>query len=377
MSSFRRGAAAALLMAGAAVPAMGQAAIPAIRVGQTVNGTLAESDPTPQERGRFKAYRFEAAAGRPYLITLRSGDFDAYLRVARNMGGITDVLKEDDDRGGNTDARIRFQAPAAGTYLIVAQALDAEGKGAFTLQLADAPTPVNTAPRPVQLGQAVQGALAETDAVEEEDDTYYDSYSIRGRAGQRLQVEMSSDSFDTFLKLGRMENGQFVSKSTDDDGAGEGTNSRMRVTLEEDGEYIIRANSLGTATGPYTLRVTERAAVRPPTPQALTAGTDVQGTLAEGDAEADDGALYDYWSYTGRSGQALTITMASSEFDTMLAVGQMENGQFREISNNDDGPDGTNSRLELTLPANGVYIIRAASLAAGGLGAYTVRVEAR
>ncbi|HEX8831336.1 MAG TPA: PPC domain-containing protein [Longimicrobium sp.] len=377
MSSFRRGAAAALLMAGAAVPALGQAAIPVIRVGQTVNGTLAESDPTPRERGRFKAYRFEAAAGRPYLITLRSGDFDAYLRVARNMGGITDVLKEDDDRGGNTDARIRFQAPAAGTYLIVAQALDAEGKGAFTLQLADAPAPVNTAPRPVQLGLAVQGTLADTDAVEEEDDTYYDSYVFRGRAGQRLQVEMSSDSFDTFLKLGRMENGQFVSKSTDDDGAGEGTNSRMRVTLEENGEYIIRANSLGTATGPYTLRVTERAAVRPPTPQALTAGTDVQGTLAEGDAEADDGALFDYWSFTGRSGQSLTITMASSEFDTMLAVGQMENGQFREISNNDDGPDGTNSRLEVTLPANGEYIIRASSLAAGGLGAYTVRVEAR
>ena len=370
----RRGAAAALLMAGAAVPALGQAAIPAIRVGQTVNGTLAESDPTPKERGRFKAYRFEAAAGRPYLITLRSGDFDAYLRVARNMGGITDVLKEDDDHGGNTDARIRFQATEAGTYLIVAQSLDAEGKGAFTLQLADAPAPANTDPRAIQLNQPVQGTLAETDAVED-DETYYDSYTIQGRAGQRLQVEMASDSFDTYLNFGRMENGQFVSKSTDDDGAGEGTNSRMRVTLEEDGAYVIRANSVSAATGPYTLRVTERAAVRPVTPQALRAGADVQGTLADGDGETEDGALYDYWSYRGAAGEALTITLTSSEFDTMLAVGRMENGRFQEISNNDDGPDGTNSRLEVTLPSAGEYIIRASALAGGGTGPYTVRLE--
>ncbi len=375
MNSLRRGAAAALLMAGAAVPALGQV-IPAIRVGQTVTGTLAESDPTPNERGRFKVYRFEAVAGRPYLVTLRSGDFDAYLRVARNMGGITDVLKEDDDRGGNTDARIRFQAEKAGTYLIVAQSLEAEGKGAFTLQLADAPAPVNTAPRPVQLDQPVQGTLGETDAVED-DETFYDSYTIRGRAGQRLQVEMASDSFDTYLNIGRMENGQFVSKSTDDDGAGEGTNSRMRVTLEEDGEYIIRANSVNVGTGPYTLRVTERAASRPATPQALRAGTDVRGTLADGDAESDEGALYDLWTYTGRSGESLTITMASSEFDTMLAVGRMENGRFQEISSNDDGPDGTNSRLEVTLPGNGEYVIRTSALGGEGVGAYTVRLESR
>jgi hypothetical protein len=59
----------------------------------------------------------------------------------------------------------------------------------------------------------------------------------------------------------------------------------------------------------------------------------------------------------------------------MLAVGRMENGRFQEISNNDDGPDGTNSRLEVTLPSAGEYIIRASALAAGGTGPYTVRVE--
>ena len=375
MNAIRRGAAAALLLAGAAAPAAAQANLPAVRVGQTVSGMLEQNDPTPAERGRFKVYRFQAQAGQPYLITLRSTAFDSYLRVAREMGGITDVLKEDDDHGGGQDARVRFTPAQAGTYLLVAQSLDEDGTGAFTLQVADAPRPTTTAPSSLRVGQTVQGRLAETDAVLEEDDTFYDTYTLQGRPGQRLQIEMTSDSMDTFLNLGRMEGGEFVSKSTDDDGAGEGTNSRMRVTLDEGGEYLLRANSVGTATGPYTLRVTERAEARPATPQALRPGTDLTGTLADGDAEADDGALYDYWSYRGRGNEALTITLASQEFDTMVAIGRMANGAFQEISNNDDGPDGTNSRLEVTLPEDGEYIVRASSLSAGGMGPYRLRLE--
>lgn len=375
MNAIRRGAAAALLLAGAAAPAVAQANHPAIRPGQTVNGTLAESDPTPSERGRFKVYRFEAAAGRPYIITMRSKDFDAYLRVARNMNGITDVLKEDDDHGGDTDARVRFTPKDAGTYLLVAQSLDPEKTGAFTLTLADAPRVSTGAPRPIRIGETVNGSLAETDAVLEDDDTFYDSYIITGRPGQRLSIEMKSDSFDTFLNLGRMTGGEFVSKSTDDDGAGEGTNSRMRVTLDEAGEYVLRANSVGSDTGPYTLTVTERPASRPATPQALRPETDAEGSLEDGDAEADDGALYDLWSFRGRKDEALTITMNSDSFDTVVAVGRMVNGRFEEISNNDDGPDGTNSRLEVTLPEDGDYVVRASSLGAGGVGAYKLRMS--
>ena len=375
MNAIRRGAAAALLLAGAAAPAAAQANHPAIRPGQTVNGTLAEADPTPTERGRFKVYRFEAAAGRPYVITMRSKDFDAYLRVARNVGGITDVLKEDDDRGGETDARVRFTPKEAGTYLLVAQSLEPDKTGAFTLQLADAPRVSTGAPRPVRVGETVSGVLAETDAVLEDDDTFYDSYTLRGRPGQRLSIEMKSDSFDTFLNLGRMTGGEFVSKSTDDDGAGEGNNSRMRVTLDEEGEYVLRANSVGTATGPYPLTVTERPASRPATRQALRAETDVQGALEDGDAEADDGALYDYWSFRGRKDEPLTITMSSDAFDTVVAVGRLANGRFEEISNNDDGPDGTNSRLEVTLPQDGEYVVRASSLGAGSAGAYKLRMS--
>ncbi|HYW06140.1 MAG TPA: hypothetical protein VE913_04235 [Longimicrobium sp.] len=375
MISIRSGALAALLAAGSAAPMTAQQALPPIRLGQTVNGTLARSDPKPAERGRFKAYRFQAVAGRPYLITLRSDDFDAYLRVARNVGGITDFLKENDDSGGETDARIRFQATTAGTYLLVAQALGEDETGSFTLQVTEAPRPTTTGERAIGVGQPVTGRLADTDAVLEDDDSYYDTYMLQGRAGQRLQIEMRSDSFDTYLNLGRMQGGEFVSKSTDDDGMGEGTHSRMRVTLDEAGQYVLRANSLGAGgMGPYTLVVTERAAQRPATPVAITLGSEAGGSLDESDPELDDGSVYDYWSYRGRAGEGLTVTMSSDAFDTVVAVGRMVNGVFEEIGNNDDGPDGTNSQLQVTLPAEGDYMIRATSLGTGS-GAYRIKVE--
>jgi hypothetical protein len=375
MISIRSGALAALLVAGSAAPVAAQQALPPIRVGQTISGTLVQADPKPAQRGRFKAYRFQAAAGRPYLITMRSDDFDAYLRVVRNVGGITDMIKENDDSGGETDARIRFQAATAGTYLVVAQALGEDETGDFTLQVTEAPRPTTTAPRPIGVGQPVTGRLAETDAVLDEDDSYYDTYTLQGRPGQRLQIEMSSDSFDTYLNLGRMQGGEFVSKSTDDDGVGEGTNSRMRVTLDEGGEYVVRANSVGSGVGPYTLVVTERAPQRPATPVAITAGSEARGSLDESDPELDDGSVYDYWSYRGRAGESLTVNMSSDAFDTVVAVGRMVNGAFEEVGNNDDGPDGTNSLLQVTLPADGEYLIRATSLGTGS-GAYRIRVEA-
>lgn len=363
----------ALLLVGAAAPALAQT-FPTIRTGQSVSGTLAESDPAPTERGRFKVYRFEAAAGRPYLITLSSADFDAYLRVARNTGGITDVLKEDDDGAGGSNARIRFKATEAGTYLIVAQALEGEGKGAFELRLADAPATTTDAPRALRMGETVRGTLAETDAVLEDDNTFYDTYLIQGRPGQRIQVTMEASSFDTFLNLGRMTGSEFVSKANDDDGAGEGTNSRLRATLDEEGEYVLRANSVGAGTGPYTLTLTERPEPRPVQAQAVRAGTDAAGTLAEGDAENEDGTLYDVWSYRGAMGEALTLSLSSDVFDTKLTIGQMANGRFQELASNDDGPDGTNSRIEVTLPVAGEYLIRTAALGAGEMGAYQLRV---
>lgn len=365
--------AAACLATFAAAPAAAQHT--PIRVGQSVTGTLVQNDPTMSSRGRFKVYRFEARKGDRLVATLESRDFDPYLTLVRSVGGITEELESNDDSNG-PDSRIRFTVPADGGYLLVAQSLEEEGMGGFTLALRQPAAPTTAQTREIRLGQPVEGSLAETDAILDDDESYYDTYTLSAREGQRLLVEMKSDAFDTFLAFGRMENGEFSPISTNDDG-GDGTNSALRVTVPAGGEFIVRANSLGAeATGAYTLTVTERPApAAEANPQPITAGRDVQGRLEDTDPVMEDDSFYDYYTYRGRAGERLTITMESDDFDAFLAFGRLEGTTFEEIATNDDGPNGTGSQIEVTLPSDGTYVIRANSLSGGSTGAYTLRVN--
>lgn len=349
-----------------------------IRVGQTVTGTLSARDPRTTEKGRFRVYRFEGHKGQRLIATMRSSDFDAYLTVARFVGGITDAIASDDDRGGgekNTDARVRFALPDDGTYLLVAQSLSEEGAGAYTLSLATAPAPVTATPRPIQVGQTVSGRLDETDAVLEDDETFYDTWLLNGRRGQRVQIEMKSDSVDAFLSVGRMQGSEYNSIRTDDDG-GEGTNSRVTITLPDDGQYVIRANEVGAKTGPYTLSVAERqAGPTTATPHPIEPGQEVTGTLNDEDPQGEDDSFYDYWTYQGKAGERLRITMTSDAFDTFVSIGTVDGNSYNELAGNDDGPEGTNSVLEFTLPNDGVYTIRAKALSGENEGEYKLKVE--
>src|SRR5205807_1098028 len=83
-----------------------------IAPGRPVNGTLGPGDPKPSARGPFKVYQFHARQGERLVATLRSTDFDAFLRVGRQLAGITDEIDSGDDNGGSGDARVRFTAPA-------------------------------------------------------------------------------------------------------------------------------------------------------------------------------------------------------------------------------------------------------------------------
>lgn len=386
MIKMQRGAAgiaAACLMAACAPSASGlqmqPGTAPPIRVGQTVQGSLADIDPAGLERGPFDAYRFDATAGQQLVATMESDTFDTFLTVARLYGPVMDVVDSDDDGAGEgTNSRMRFTVPATGAYVLIAQSFAEEGRGAYTLSLSQAPVPTTGASQAITAGQPITGQIADTDNVSDEDDAFYDAYTFTGRAGQRIAITLESEDFDTFLRVGRMEGGAFEELESDDDGAaGEGTNSMLRITLEQDGQYVIRVSPLGEGTGAYTLRLEERAAARGPQPaQPLQAGVRAQGVLDEDDAVLEaDNSYYDLWSYQGREGEALKIQMMSDDFDTYVAIGRMVNGEWEEVASMDDGGEGTNTLLEVTLPATGEYVIRANSFGAEERGDYTLLLE--
>ena len=347
---------------------------PPLPLGRTMDGTLSRADQSINERGRFKVFRMDVKAGQRYSIVMRADDFDSYLSVGRLVNGLTDYLASDDDGAGNSNAKLRWTPKEAGTYYLIAQSLKPEGVGAFTVRIDTLPAVIKTPPRAVTMGETYQGELTETDPSVDDKGAYYDMYRITARKGQRLVINMKSGEFDSMVGIGRMEGDSLNVTETDDDGGGD-KDARLRYTIPEDGEYFIRAQGLdGTATGTYTLVVTERV-VRTAAPVALAANTPVTGTLTETDEEADDGSFFDLYRISGRAGETVTITMRSTAFDSYLALGQMENGEWSETAHDDDGAGGNNARIQHTFDAAGEYFIRANTIGAGKTGTYTIRID--
>lgn len=235
-----------------------------IRIGQTVNGTLSATDPKLEsDDTHYDLHRFTARAGQRVQVVMRSGDFDAYLAVGRVEDGELNVLESDDDGAGGSDAKVIVTLTEAGEYVIRANSLNADETGAYTLELKDLPRPVEPRAAAIRLDAAVTGELGEGDAVAD-DDTYFDPYVYRARAGERIVVEMSSEAFDTYLAIGRGTGAAWeLLESNDDADGGEGTDSRLEFTAPAAGDYIIRANALSQGgTGAYTVRVTRAPAAR-------------------------------------------------------------------------------------------------------------------
>jgi hypothetical protein len=217
-------------------------------------------------------------------------------------------------------------------------------------------------------GQRRTGQLQRGDATME-DGSFFDIYTYQARAGERLTLTLRSSAFDTYLNVARM-NGDEVEPIIRDDDSGGGTDSRAEFTVDRDGPIYIVANALSEGmTGAYTIELAAAGGS-----ERIAVGQSRAGALARTDPQLADSSYYDTYSYQGRQGEKITISMSSSAFDTYLSIGQVVDGRYREVGNNDDG-DGTNSVLEVTLPAAGTYQIRANSYLKGQTGAYTLALS--
>src|SRR5438067_2054358 len=84
-----------------------------------VNWALIPGDPIcPHRPGCYEQLHVvNLIAGTTYTIDMRSNQIDSYLYLEDSAGN---VLAQDDDSGGNHDARIVFTPTVSGTYNVVA-----------------------------------------------------------------------------------------------------------------------------------------------------------------------------------------------------------------------------------------------------------------
>ncbi len=338
-----------------------------IRVGQTLNGDLSARDPETDDGLPYDAFSFRARQGERFAVALDSEAFDPVVRVGRSVDGTFVQLAENDDGpDSGLNSRLVFTAPETGEYLIRVTPLDVTGSGAYSLALEEGPPPADA--QPIAIGAAVDGELTEADG-KSESDTPADAWRFEGREGQRVRIDMTSDDFDTYLELFDENR---VSLDEDDDGGPEGANSRITITLPRTGAYIVEARAFSDGTGAYSLTIAEVQPDRAPEPIAF--GTSLQGEIGEGDPRDDDDRGFDAFSFSGREGQRIQAIMRSGDFDTYLQIGKAD-GEFTALADDDDGlMEGTDSRLNFTLPEDGDYVLRALPLGSDAEGLYSLEL---
>ena len=357
-----------------------------LTLGQSASGDLARATEAMNDASPFETWYFEGRRGQRVTVAMRAADFDAYLHLGL-VGG--QVIANDDDSDGGTNARITTTLPQDGTYAVIANALRPNGRGAYTLVLRDgnavdwramtdrdALGVADSFPR-LAMGQAMRGRLSERSPVRA-DRTPFEGYVFEGRRGQTVQVDMEA-GFDAYLSVGPAGGDSIL--ANDDDG-GDGTNSRLSVTLPRDGRYVVLANSIGQdARGEFTLRLSEGVAatslgdiLAAPTSgsRMLQPGQTARGRLGSADPVMTDRTPYQAWYYVGRAGERIRVTMRSGDFDAFLHIGRQ--GSTATLATDDDGGGNTDAQVEVTLDRDGTVVIIANMLSAGGAGAYTLEL---
>lgn len=338
----------------------------AIRMGQTVQGQLGDRDPEAEDGAPYDAFRLRLRRGERMLVTLTSDAFDPVLRVGEGQGDAFAELALNDDDGTGLNSRLVFEAPRDAEYVIRAQSLN-QGQGDYALTVAAAPPQAPAAE--AVIGQSYEGELSATDGLDEAGRPT-DLWRFSGAAGQRVRIDMSSEAFDTYLELLDPAGGVLAE---DDDGQGEGTDSRITFTLEADGVHQIRARAFAPGgQGAYTLALSEAEPERAAEPLAF--GARVEGVIDEADPTDDEGRGYDSFVFSGVEGQRVQAILRSGDFDAFLRVGAAE-GEFSDLASDDDGlGQGTDSRLNFTLPADGDYVLRVSPLAPATDGLYALEL---
>lgn len=354
-----------LVAAACAVPATASAQSAAesmLTPGTPAQGQLEASDAIDELRGQpADTWSFEATAGQGVRISLGSDVVDTYLILRDPQGN---VLAQDDDGAGNLDSLIEMRLPADGTYTVAATSFSG-GTGPYAIELTEIdasqlPDPTRAiVDGAITIGGTVSGTLESADAIYRERDTFADSYAFEATAGQPIEAHLRSTEFDGYLLLVG-PTGELVAQ---DDDSGAGTDSRVRTTAGIDGRYRLVATTFGGgATGAYELEL--RGEWTSPTEGAteLARGTTVSGNLVDGEAR---------YYVDASASETLVVDVMSDEFDTYVSVFDAND---MNLTSDDDGGDGTNSRARVTPYADGPVIVVVSSYSGNTTGAFTVRV---
>jgi hypothetical protein len=339
---------------------------PAIDIAGSLDPGVREAALTAESS--FHIYNLAIGGTTSVTLELSSDEFDTFIALFAGSG-VQDLtplnrLSEDDDGGDGTNSRLEIVL-GPGEYLVEVGSFDGSGTGVYSLDVVldtvGGADEDEFGPQPLAFDVDNIGSLSPEGDVDE--------YLIFGAAGETIEINLGSADFDTFLEVER--NGTLLAA---DDDSGEGFNSQLAgFVLPDNGEYVIRVRSVGDASaGEYFVSVRREGE-----------GEDnfvVRGALVPGevqDALSPDAPVHLY-NLNVDTFSSVDISLDSDAFDTHLALfaagtAPQDRNPDTVLIVNDDGGDGTNSRLT-TLLGPGSYLLEVRPFAPGQTGEYVLNL---
>src|SRR5262245_22482904 len=229
--------ATALVLALTAAPAAAQADKPL-----TIEGQLRATDPLDRlrQQSHHEVHEVDLKKGHLYLIELRSGAFDPFLRVEDARG--KKLAENDNISKEDLNSRLGFVPGATARYRLVVTAFAGQQTGPYVLHL--------RALLPAGEAKTIENKLTKDSPRVQGRHTRV--YKVPVQAGRWYLIDLSSAEFDPCLVL---RDGQGKVLAVDKDGGGE-RNARLLWYGEKGGAWHIQAVALAPgSTGECTLRL--------------------------------------------------------------------------------------------------------------------------
>jgi len=228
----------------------------------------ADSEAVDWLMGEKQDYALKVDKAGIYTIAMESGALDSYLHLT---GRNVDV--EDDDGGGNLNARIRAYLEP-GDYTLGASSLNGT-TGSFKLKVGLTPVDKDLIIRDgsaLTIGRTAQGMV---------DSRGRRSFVLDLDSARHVQFDAIADNFDSVLHV----SGPGV--DAEDDDGGNGTNARLTLHLGP-GRYTVAVTSFGSQQGVFELETTDLGAdmAAPGNSNRKDAAVEAAAAAAEAAAEA-------------------------------------------------------------------------------------------
>lgn len=252
---------------------------------------------------------------------------------------------------------------AVGSYTLVASAANLQSI-TFTASTVDPCIGITA----LALGATASGSLTTADC-RLSDGSFIDFFATTVSAAGTYLFTQTSTAFDTFIALFG-STGALIGLNDD---VGNTSNSAIKAILPP-GSFEVGATSLeGGETGSYTVSfAASTAGITNCEDVFLVRGSNTAQQLQTTDCLLPSGGRADDYFIFLEANQPITVTMASSAFNTYL---ELWSTPTTRVAFNDDNGTSTDSRMTFTPTETNLYLLRATSPTVSASGAYTLVVE--